>query len=102
MTIRWDVFLTTKADKQKAMLNDDLQLVLLLLVEDLKNKGSNPGANWPNYGKFKGLKGQKKSDDWRHCHLQKGNPTYVCCWKVFENSKTIEVYYVGTHENAPY
>jgi mRNA-degrading endonuclease YafQ of YafQ-DinJ toxin-antitoxin module len=96
------VFLTNKANKQKAILNDDLQSVLLLLVEDLKNKGSTAGVNWPNYGKFKGLKGQKKKDDWRHCHLQKGNPTYVCCWKVVEASKTIEVYYVGTHENAPY
>lgn len=42
------------------------------------------------------------TDDWGHCHLQKGNPTYVCCWKVFEDTQTIEVYYVGTHENAPY
>lgn len=100
--MRWDVNFTTKAVKQKNKVNEDLQTVLLFLVEDLKNKGGNPGENWPNYGKFKGLKGQKKNDDWRHCHLLKGNPTYVCCWKVFEESKTIEVYYVGTHENAPY
>ena len=100
--MEWDVFLSTKALKQKDKLPDDLQFVLLLLVEELKNKGGNPGGNWPNYGKLNGLKGQRKNDDWRHCHLQKGNPTYVGCWKVFEDTQSIEVYYVGTHENAPY
>lgn len=100
--MKWTVNFTNKASKQKEKLSEDLQTVLFFLTEDLKIKGGYPGDNWPNYGKFKGLKGQKKNDDWRHCHLQKGNPTYVCCWKVFENTKTIEVYYVGTHENAPY
>jgi hypothetical protein len=98
----WHVSLTTKTVKQKNKLPKDLQFVLLLLVEDLKNKGGNPGKIWPNYGKFTSLKGQKKHDDWRHCHLQKGNPRYVCCWKVFADIEAIEVYYVGTHENAPY
>lgn len=44
-----DVFLSTKALKQKNKLPEDLQLVLLLLVEDLKNKSGNPGIHWPNY-----------------------------------------------------
>ena len=100
--MNWDVYLSNKADKQKNKLSEDLQFVILLLVEDLKPKGGNPGPGWPNYGKLKGLKAQKKTDDWRHCHLQKGNPTYVCCWQVFEESNLIEVYYVGTHERAPY
>jgi len=81
--MEWNIILTTKALKQKNKLSNDLQFFLLLLVEDLKNKGGNPGYHWPNYGKFTGLKGQRKKDDWRHCHLQKGNPTHVCCWKVF-------------------
>ena len=100
--MKWEVCLSTKALKQKNKLPEDLQFVLLLLTEDLKNKGGNPGSQWPNYKKFKGMKGQRKNDDWRHCHLQKGKPTYVCCWKVFEDTQRIEVYYVGTHENAPY
>jgi len=99
--MKWNVSLSNKANKQKAILSEDLQFVLFLLTEDLK-KGGNPGSGWSNYGKLKGLKGQRKNDDWRHCHLQKGNPTYVCCWAVFEETKSIEVYYVGTHENAPY
>lgn len=77
--MKWDVLLTTKANKKKNKLNEGIQAALMLLVEDLKHNGGNPRNNWPNYGKLKGVKGQKKSDDWRHCHLQKGNPTYVCC-----------------------
>jgi len=71
---------------------------LRLLFEDLANKG--PALpDWPNYGRLHG----KKSVDKRHCHLQKGKPTYVCCWEVIDKQrKIIEVYYVGTHEKAPY
>ena len=52
-------------------------------------------ANWPNYSPLKG--------DHFHCHLKKGKPTYVACWKIIDKiNKIIEIYYVGTHENAPY
>jgi hypothetical protein len=37
--MEWDVFLSTKALKQKNKLSDDLQFALFLLTEDLKNKG---------------------------------------------------------------
>jgi len=51
--------------------------------------------NWPNYGPL--------GDDKYHCHLRKGKPTFVACWHIInEKSKLIEVYYVGTHESAPY
>ena len=72
-------------------------LKLRFLLIDLATKG--PAVpNWPNYGKLQGKKGDK-----RHCHLQKGKPTYVCCWEVInKKQKVIEVYYVGTHEKAPY
>ncbi len=50
--------------------------------------------SWPNYG----LLGKNQF----HCHLRKGRPTYVACWKVDKQAKKIEVYYVGTHEKAPY
>jgi hypothetical protein len=41
--------------------------------------------------------------DKRHCHLIKGRPTYVACWEVKDpKNKILEVYYVGTHEKAPY
>ncbi len=29
--------------------------------------------------------------------------TYVCCWEVIDKRmKITEIYYVGTHEKAPY
>jgi hypothetical protein len=38
-----------------------------------------------------------------HCHLRKGRPTYVACWRIIDKkTKQIEVYYVGSHEGAPY
>lgn len=52
---------------------------------------------WKNFGKLKG------EMDKYHCHLHSGRPTYVMCWKVVDKKlKIIEVYYVGTHEKAPY
>lgn len=51
--------------------------------------------NWSNYGPL-------KKDEF-HCHLRKGKPTYVACWRVLDKQvKIMEVYYVGTHEDAPY
>lgn len=98
MTTTWTVTNTKAVDKQAVKLNKKILFILRLLFEDLVNKG--PALpDWPNYSKLHG----KKGGDHRHCHLQKGKPTYVCCWKVVDkNRKIIEVYYVGTHEKAPY
>lgn len=94
----WQVELTKKATKQAKMLNRRSIFALQLLVESLEHEGpAQPG--WPNYGKLR----LGRNLDCRHYHLMKGNPTYVCCWEVIDSEqKIIEVYYVGTHENAPY
>lgn len=92
----WNVEFKRKTIKQIESLNNRAKFALRLLVEDLSKNGPSQ-MNWPNYGKLK----VKKKFDFRHCHLIKGNPTYVCCWEVV-SEKLIEVYYVGTHENAPY
>lgn len=95
----WSIEFTAKASKQVAQLSARAVDALRLLVEDLKHKGPMPGKSWPNYGKLN----CKKNEDFRHCHLVKGRPTYVCCWAVINKKlKHIEVYYVGTHEKAPY
>jgi hypothetical protein len=97
MSTPWTIK-SKKADKQARKLTKNILLMLRLLFEDLANKGP-AVSDWPNYGKLHGKKGVDK----RHCHLQKGNPTYVCCWEVIDKKrKIIEVYYVGTHEKAPY
>ncbi len=97
--MKWKVLFTRKAKKQLDKLPLKVQTVTRFLVGELELKG--PMANgWPNFGK---LKGTKKSVMLYHCHLIKGNPTYVCCWEVISRSdNVIEVYYVGTHEKAPY
>lgn len=50
---------------------------------------------WPNFKKNKG------TSDCFHCHIKKGNPTYVAVWRVI-GTREIEVVYVGTHEGADY
>jgi mRNA-degrading endonuclease RelE of RelBE toxin-antitoxin system len=98
MKMNWKVYFSRNAAKQAKSLNKKALSILDLLINDLQENGPFPGADWPNYGK---LKGQKT--DWRHCHLIKGRPTYVCCWEVIDKElKLIEVNYVGTHEKAPY
>jgi mRNA-degrading endonuclease RelE of RelBE toxin-antitoxin system len=94
----WDIQFTRNAAKLVKKLDERVQLALRTLVNDLITKGPAPGKHWPNYGKLSG----KKQEDKRHCHLIKGNPTYVCCWEVYKVENIIEVYYVGTHEKAPY
>ncbi len=98
MNKSWIIKSTNTADKQAGKLSQGTLLILHLLFEELANRG--PAVpDWPHYGKLHGKKGIDK----RHCHLQKGKPTYVCCWEVIDKKrKIIEVYYVGTHEKAPY
>ena len=92
----WVVTFSKKAAKQAEKLSVPVLSVLRLLVESL-GQGPSGAHDWPNYGKLHGKRGEDK----RHCHLLKGRPTYVCCWEVVD-THSIEVYYVGTHENAPY
>lgn len=96
--MKWNVQFTNKAVKQAQQLDENVLLVLQTLVDNLKTYGPAPGSHWHHYSKLHG----KKQEDKRHCHLMKGKPTYVCCWEVFKPLNRIEVYYVGTHEKAPY
>ena len=99
MTYNWAVHYSRKAEKQyrnlkrsgaRPSINDAIDL----LVFELELYGPDR-TNWPNYGKL--------SERSYHCHLKKGKPTYVACWTVVSaRLKQIEVYYVGTHEGAPY
>ena len=95
-SINWTVELNKSSEKQKFKLPDKVRDLLNFLAKEIELKGP-IRSNWKNFSKLKG-----KIDDY-HCHLKSGKPTYVACWKVInKKSKIIEVYYVGTHENAPY
>ena len=94
----WSVYFTRSACSQREKLKyngskPSIYDVVNLLVIEMTKEGPHR-SNWPNYGKL---------DDGFHCHLKKGRPTYVACWRIVdEANKKLEVYYVGTHENAPY
>lgn len=90
----WKVEFTAKARKQTRKLPDSIKLIFQVLVEEIKAEGPTR-ANWKNYSKL--------SRSEYHCHLKKGKPTYVACWEVIDKKiKIVEIYYVGTHEKAPY
>lgn len=90
----WTIEVTRKAAKQISNLPKRIKPAVALLIADLKMNGP-ICTNWPNFSKI--------SRNKYHCHIKKGKPTYVSCWEVInKKAKLIEVYYVGTHENAPY
>lgn len=97
----WHIEKSKKLDKQIKNLPKMVQPIIYALLADLEEEGPKQ-PNWPNYS---ALSKKKKGipNDAHHCHLKKGHPTYVACWCVIDKKKKlIEVFYVGTHENAPY
>jgi len=83
-----------KTKKQIEKRLDKLPLIvqkkLAILLMDLRDNGPIQ-PNWPNYSKLSNKK--------YHCHL---GYSWVACWKNEKNTITIEVYYVGSREKAPY
>ena len=90
----WRVALHPKITKKIPTLPKQAQKALVLLMREIELNGPVRG-NWPNYGKL--------GADRHHCHLKKGQPTYVAVWEVKNASiRLVEMNYVGTHERAPY
>lgn len=91
---RWTIKISTKLEKTINGFSDRVKEKLIVLFKDLEIKGFNQ-PTWPNFGKL--------GESLYHCHIKKGRPTYVVCWRIKDyKNKIIEVYYVGTHEKAPY
>ena len=91
--MNWTVKIHRKAEKQVASLSRKVAEKLQFLIADIVLNGPVRGT-WPNYSKL--------PDNRHHCHLKIGNPTYVAVWKEDKQIITVEIIYVGTHENAPY
>jgi mRNA-degrading endonuclease RelE of RelBE toxin-antitoxin system len=90
----WQVTLTRKAAKQLSKLPLEVQNAFDRLAKELEVEGPMQ-PNWKNFSKL--------SSSTYHCHIKKGRPTYVVCWEVrTKEIRLVEVYYVGTHEGAPY
>jgi hypothetical protein len=90
----WTVKEKRSLKKRIGKLPTKIQTLLFALMQDMEVNGPVRG-NWPNYGKLSSAR--------HHCHLKKGQPTYVAVWEVVNQEiRLIEVIYAGTHEKAPY
>lgn len=92
----WTVEVTSKVRRQIEKLPEQVRLSYAILANELATEGPYR-KNWRHFGKLRG------TQDTYHCHIESGRPTYVACWIVKNKSiHLLEVYYVGTHEGAPY
>ena len=85
------IFLKKKVLKILLQLPEQARKRFEILYKVLELSGPSGPHYWQNYGKL----GENKY----HCHL---NYHYVACWQHEKGTITIEVYYVGSRENAPY
>ncbi len=86
----WIVITKKKQEKHLWKLPVEVQALYQALVKDLEATGPEQ-KSWRNFSSLGGNK--------YHCHL---NYSYVACWTNENGNLTIEVYYVGSRENAPY
>lgn len=86
----YEVTAKKKVLKNLERLPDEVKALFRALVVDLREEGP-VQPTWGNYSKL----GRNQY----HCHL---NYSYVACWLCEKNSISIEVYYVGSREGAPY
>jgi mRNA-degrading endonuclease RelE of RelBE toxin-antitoxin system len=90
----WVVRITKQAAKGVQKLPTQERKKLAALAKEIVEKGP-VRTNWPNYSKL----GEKRRDT-HHCHL---SYRWVACWEVKDQEiKLVEVYYVGSREDAPY
>lgn len=90
----WTVSYSRSAAKQQRQLPEKIKVLLDVLVLEIIRNGPVRG-NWKNYSIL--------ANGDHHCHLKKGNPTYVTVWRVTDKTITlVEIRYAGTHEKAPY
>lgn len=86
----YKVVVTKKILKSLKKLPRSILLKFFILENSLKESGPIQ-YKFSNYSKL----GERRF----HCHL---NYSWVVCWKLNLNGNEIEVYYVGSRENAPY
>ena len=96
----WQITYSNQARKSVKHIPKNIKVLLDLLAMEMEKEGPYR-KDWPNYGPLR--KGGSIPDNSYHCHLKKGRPTYVACWKIEDKTfKKVEIFYVGSHENAPY
>jgi hypothetical protein len=86
----YSVVMSNRVQKQIDRIPRAIGSRLAILLEQLCEKGPIQ-SGWPNYSKL----GQYRY----HCHLA---PNWVACWYWIKGTIEIEVYYVGSRQNAHY
>jgi mRNA-degrading endonuclease RelE of RelBE toxin-antitoxin system len=88
--MNYTVIVNKKAKKNIEKMPDTIKRKMVLLVDDLIEKGPIL-KEWSKFSKL--------NESEYHCHL---SYHWVACWRHEKNSILIEVYYAGSRENAPY
>ena len=87
----YQVIVSKKVFRRISKLPNAVKRRFDVFYEILKHEGPTGPHAWMNYSKL--------SDNEYHCHL---NRSYVACWRHEKKTIAIEVYYVGSREDAPY
>ena len=61
----------------------------------LRDSGPTGPCHWRNYGKLK-----SRHEEY-HCHLTPDHH-WVACWRSEGEAFVIEIFYLGSHQDAPY
>jgi mRNA-degrading endonuclease RelE of RelBE toxin-antitoxin system len=86
----YSVLVPKRVAKAIEKIPEPIRRKLVALVEQLQESGPIQ-PKWPNYGRL--------SPNRYHCHL---SDSWVACWYHEIETAEIEVYYVGSRQNAPY
>lgn len=88
----YKVLLKKKTERSALRMPKAEQMVLIDLLKDLRDYGP-VLPDWKNFSML------SRNECKYHCHL---SYHWVACWQVTVKGIEIEVYYVGSRENAPY
>ena len=88
--MRYQVFVSKKVLKSAAKMPGKVKAAFALLLDDLAEDGPEQ-PEWHNYSAL--------NEGRYHCHLAYH---WVACWTWEKGTISIEVYYAGSRENAPY
>ena len=91
MDMRYTVTIKRKLLKRISRLPQNIQQRFRTLLSTLEEAGPTGPHAWMHYSKL--------SDIEYHCDL---GLRYVACWRYDGKTIIIEVYYVGSREDAPY
>lgn len=86
----YTVVMPKRVEKQAMKLRQQERKKLVQLIEDLREYGP-VQHRWKNYSELNEFE--------HHCHL---SYHWVACWRETDTRLILEVYYVGSRENAPY